>query len=33
MSARIPCPGCQRKGWIFADVSDGCVQWEDGTIT
>ena len=32
-SGRIACPGCQRRGFIFADVSDGCVQWEDGTIT
>ena len=32
-SGRIGCPACERRGWMVATVSDGCVQWEDGEIT
>jgi len=33
-SGRVACLGCGLKGQIMpGQVSDGCVQWEDGTIT
>src|SRR5260221_378453 len=33
-SGRVACLGCGLKGQIMpGTVSDGCVQWEDGTIT